>query len=372
MKHNLICNWLGLSAENWPPTHYQLLGLEPGEKNVALIEQRVQQRLDTVRRYQLAHPDQATEALNRLAQAYVCLTEPAAKQRYDASILDDSNVAVLDSLPANHPCVSTDTPVPGTYHLPGRMRNRSTPAVACPPPLPDPASVSDQMLEVPGITPEEPEDILDDAAIEATLPPLVPTEELPDHPPVCPLEEAARSRTARVGLCTRRGILRRIQLLRQLLRTWNNIGRLLPHNPSFGAPSRKLNPRSRGQALLRNLNRMQELLNDFPQIFGEAGQSGFLVLGLLEQEQAAYTLHTLDDAQLAKLAEDWRAGYDLLRAHGRLLTELTSQHRNLGFFQRWLLNLRSTIVHQPVVAAILLILIGGNLILWLWNLSRWW
>src|SRR5215207_2282322 len=86
MSHHLICTWLGLPADAWPPDHYRLLGLEPGETDTALIEQRVHQRLDSVRRYQMMHPEQATEAMNRLAQAFVCLTEPAAKRAYDQSL----------------------------------------------------------------------------------------------------------------------------------------------------------------------------------------------------------------------------------------------------------------------------------------------
>ena len=87
MSHELICTWLGLAPGEWPPDHYRLLGLKPGESDPQLIEQHVHQRLDALRCYQVRHPEQATEALNRLAQAFVCLTEPAAKERYDADLL---------------------------------------------------------------------------------------------------------------------------------------------------------------------------------------------------------------------------------------------------------------------------------------------
>src|SRR4051812_6730532 len=87
MTHELICTWLGLPAGVWPPDHYCLLGLTPGEDDVALIEQRVQQCLAAVRGYQMMHPEQATEAMNRLAQAFVCLTEAEAKRQYDANLL---------------------------------------------------------------------------------------------------------------------------------------------------------------------------------------------------------------------------------------------------------------------------------------------
>src|SRR5918911_87498 len=87
MNHELICAWLGIPPDQWPPDHYRLLGLPPGEPDPNLIEQRVHERLDAVRRYQMMHPEQATEAMNRLAQAFVCLTEPASKRLYDDALL---------------------------------------------------------------------------------------------------------------------------------------------------------------------------------------------------------------------------------------------------------------------------------------------
>lgn len=86
MNHELICSCLRLSSTSWPPDHYTLLGLEPGEVDTRRIEQRVQERMEKLRRYQLTHPEQATEGMNRLAQALVCLTDPIAKEAYDAAL----------------------------------------------------------------------------------------------------------------------------------------------------------------------------------------------------------------------------------------------------------------------------------------------
>ena len=54
---------------------------------VRIYDPGVHQRLDSVRRYQMTHPEAATEAMNRLAQAFVCLTEAASKRAYDAELL---------------------------------------------------------------------------------------------------------------------------------------------------------------------------------------------------------------------------------------------------------------------------------------------
>ena len=64
MDRELLCSWFGLPAEAWPPDYYRLLGLPPGEA-AALIEQRVHQSRRG-RRYQVMHPEPATEAMNRL------------------------------------------------------------------------------------------------------------------------------------------------------------------------------------------------------------------------------------------------------------------------------------------------------------------
>src|SRR5262249_39748553 len=83
----LIGTWLGLSAEAaWPPDHYTLLGLPPGEPDRGRIEHQVQGRRAGVRSYQLSNPVAATEAMNLLAQAFCCLTDPSAKRSYDARL----------------------------------------------------------------------------------------------------------------------------------------------------------------------------------------------------------------------------------------------------------------------------------------------
>jgi hypothetical protein len=84
--NSLICERLGLAIENWPPDHYALLGLERGQGDPGTIEDRVHERMRRVRPLQIAYPEEATEAMNRLAQALSCLTDPASRSRYDESL----------------------------------------------------------------------------------------------------------------------------------------------------------------------------------------------------------------------------------------------------------------------------------------------
>src|SRR5260221_1174868 len=61
------------------------------------IETHVHERLETVRRYQLPHPEEVTEAMNRLAQAFVCLTDPRTKESYDQTVMGLEPVAVQEA-----------------------------------------------------------------------------------------------------------------------------------------------------------------------------------------------------------------------------------------------------------------------------------
>src|SRR5438128_7374589 len=98
MSHQLICSCLQLSPDHWPPDHYTLLGLDPREVESARIEHCVQERMEKLRRYQLTHAEQVTEGMNRLAQALVCLTDPVAREVYDARLF--SRQSKRPSVPA--------------------------------------------------------------------------------------------------------------------------------------------------------------------------------------------------------------------------------------------------------------------------------
>src|SRR5262245_34814251 len=103
MDHELIRSWLQLPPGNWPPDHYTLLGLEPGIGDVARIEHEVHERMQRLRCYQLTHPELATEAMNCLARALVCLTDPDARKAYDREHFSEDRGTV--SVAANTPQV---------------------------------------------------------------------------------------------------------------------------------------------------------------------------------------------------------------------------------------------------------------------------
>src|ERR1700722_14589574 len=111
MDHNLLCSWLGLPAGCWPPNHFALLGPDPGVSDVDAIEASVHERMGILRRYQLTNPELATEAMNRLAQAMICLTDERSRSAY---ILELTAQAPSPSL--EQPQFSA--PVPEMAHAP--------------------------------------------------------------------------------------------------------------------------------------------------------------------------------------------------------------------------------------------------------------
>src|SRR5438874_85993 len=112
MSREVICRTLGIAPELWPPDHYTLIGLPPDRADSASVETRVQELSARLRHYQLVYPDEVTDALNRLAQALVCLTDPAARAKYDADRrTQESGSPPYELVPPTH-----FVPRPATRH----------------------------------------------------------------------------------------------------------------------------------------------------------------------------------------------------------------------------------------------------------------
>jgi hypothetical protein len=291
----------------------------------------------------MMHPEPATEAMNRLAQAFVCLTEPAAKRLYDTTVLG----LTLPEPPAAAPDVETvaETPAPANGQGLGL---RPTPTAAAQgtvpvPPRSSPAAdtqiifVADSDTAVPppvrrpGMTP---------AALTESLPAVeMPPSEDPDATPppvrrgtssqslprIDPAEELARSTAARRGLGTRRAFYLRIRHTWRLLHLWDRLGKYV------ASPKRRLPRPAEAGPLLALLEELQAELEDFPLILGEAGQPGYLVVNLAGQDEDRPAFHTLDLDQRRSLGRDWQRGRDLLAAHRDFLFQEVRQLPRRGF-----------------------------------------
>src|SRR5262249_51274539 len=258
MNHDKICAWLGLPTGQWPPDHYALLGLTPGEGDVIRIDHQVQERLAKLRCYQLSHPDQATEAMNRLAQAFLCLTDPAAKKAYDQATGINGAEAAAPVMPT--PPALDDTAVGAKTHVDWQ---------GSPPPVRTPDNVSPAPI-APAVEPPR-------------LPPI--TQSVASTPVSLPAdavyEAAYASVDARRGLGTIQAVVERVYQTRQLLWAWEQAGKFL------NKPKRRLTGASSHLELRKRLEDIGDLLVDFPRILGQPGQPGYRVLAMARLEMTA-------------------------------------------------------------------------------------
>ncbi|HVS37091.1 MAG TPA: hypothetical protein VMS17_16135 [Gemmataceae bacterium] len=330
MNHELICEWLGLPAGTWPPDHYRLLGLEPGESDLERIEQRIHERLDAVRHYQMKHPEQATEAMNRLAQAYVCLTEPASKRAYDAVLFGTAApVAVAEAPPAKperpDPLAWLFGPAGG---LPRMLSATPPPLPRLPAPLPAPS----QTIQPAESSPQE------------SVDPVVAA--------------AQQSKNARRGLGTKRALYTRVVATRKLLRVWEQLGTYVE------SAKRRLSLTTDGPELSRLLQEIRSLLRQFPRVIGAAGQPGYWVVTLSRQDDAARSFQALDSGQRDALSRDWEAGRKLIAAHRDYVRQEIRAMRKRTLKQRLLRAFYAAVTDQPTTFFLLLLLAALNVILW--------
>ena len=334
MSHELICEWLGLSAGSWPPDHYRLLGLEPGESDAELIERRVHERLDAVRRCQMAHPEQATEAMNRLAQAYVCLTEPASKNAYDAQLLGkEAPVAVAEP------------PQPAS-RIPDPLAWLFGPAV---PLSPSPTETPRPLPRLPPLPPP---------AEPQTLQPAETDPAGADEATDSLVAAAQRSAKARRGLGTKRALYARVVATRKLLGVWDQLG-------TYMEPAkRRLSRSADGPELSRLLGQMRTHLRQFPRLMGAAGQPGYLAVMLAKQDDPARSLQALDAGQRDALSRDWSAGRKLLAAHRDFLRQEIHVLRKLTPRERLLRAAYAVVTDQPATFFLFLLLAALNVAIW--------
>jgi hypothetical protein len=355
MKQEVICSWLGLVPADWPPNHYKLLGLEPGEENVACIEHHVQERMARLRCYQICNPEQATEAMNRLAQAFVCLTDPQAKRRYDASL------GIKRPRPESVPLSARETVV-GAAPVTQVVWKASDP----PPPV----------RAAPESTAGEAENIANQASpvtIEAITP--RPVDESSGVTPA-PVSSKSSSGCAsgplatykgftpallqmlisRRGLGTKRRLYQRIRKTRLLLAAWERAGKYLRR------AKRPLKDAAEERELGRALAAIGKHLRGFPAFLGRPAQPGYRIAGRARLAPAVDWLHDLKVEERELLAQDWAAGRTLLASHRQFLRQEARAVRDLS---PWRLALRAVAYDFPVEMTLLVIvtLVIGTVLL---------
>jgi hypothetical protein len=318
-----------------------------GEEDIVLVEQRVQERLDVLRRYQISHPEQATEGMNLLAQAFVCLTDPIAKRDYDQKL--QVGKPSLAPPPVRRPPVAGPSPPP-VPNAPGPRDPLVwlyTPGMNGPGELPPPPPV-----RVAPITIEVAEEVETAEPTPPSPPPPAPTEV-----PIDPILEAAQqSVQARRGLATRRALYRRVGLTRHLQRLWHRLGKYLND-------TEKRLSRPEASELYKLVEQIEEACFDFP-LLGEAGQPGHLILSLTQLDRSKALL-TLSQGQRESLQRDWEAGLRFLEAHRDYLRVEIAASRGRSRWVECVRAIRSWLNEKPLAGVlVLLALLALSIAVW--------
>jgi hypothetical protein len=367
MDLELIQSWLQLPPGNWPPDHYALLGLKPGEADLGRVEQQVHERMERLRSYQLTHPELATQAMNCLAQALVCLTDPAAKKNYDRELFSkqrvDRNVPAVvpvttnGSVPASalaaSPAVSSNGPVPPATAEGPADDQRFFDWQTEPPPQ-----------RQPQISPLPPslEFMNTDTAENFALPGLGAGDTFPDVPPVPALDSGAKAtqedllrKFSRLGLRSKGALYYQIARTRQLLWAWEQVGKYLSR------PSRLVGRPAEATDLIHHMGVIRDLLPTTPLLLGEAGHPGYLVLALARQQMIVPTLQTLLPSQRQALARDWQSCHDFLRTVRQFLRQELRVVRARRGWRHALRVIGASLRDHPGVLLFLLALVAANL-----------
>jgi hypothetical protein len=346
MSQELICAWLGLPTDVWPPDHYSLLGLKPGEDNSELIEESVHQRLDMVRRYQMTNPEPATEAMNRIAQAFVCLTEPVSKRVYDTALLGtvatNEQAAALTQTATDgpEPLVLVYNPTAEETAPPVRVQYDPTSEATAPPVRLQYDSMNQEAMPPVRRTPTPP---------PQTIPVATAILEAPMAVAVASVAEAAPPTPAQHALTAKRQLYQRIARMRRLLELWEEAGKFL------AAPNKRLSRSAEFNELQRMLLEIREGLELFAPLLGTAGQPGHLVLSLVQLTAPPPA------SQREELSRDWEAGKQVLGAHRDVLRQQARAFHRHTLFQRLGRSVRTTFAEKPGRVLILIALVAVNI-----------
>jgi hypothetical protein len=314
MNRELLCRWLAVDAKAWPPDPYTLLGLPQGACDLAQIEQCVHDRMAKLRGYQISHPEEATEGMNRLAQAFVSLSETAARQAAAKPANGAVRARVQDETAVGHKTIVDWTKMPPPVRRPGDSGSMPVaPAAPAEPaagaPVPDQPIADAPVADVP----------LADAATAAA--PAEPTAEVPKAtphrpPPADPrhndVEQLTQSQVAKAGIGTLEALIDRIYQTRQLLVAWERAGVYLKGKSPGPAKNEE-------RELSRRFREVQNALDGFPSIVGYPGKPGYRVVAMARLSMTASVLRDADEVNRELLQRDWESARHVLLGYRTFL-----------------------------------------------------
>jgi hypothetical protein len=294
--------------------------LPSGEADPAAVEVRVMERMDRLRTHQLVHPDLVTEGMNRLAQALVCLTDPAARAVHDAE---------HGITPVPPPAFEV---VPPFEVVEPKAEVEFRPGMR-------PPDVTKE-VELPGIPAVAPYDVVAEAAPSPEPLPPPPPEELPAVP---------------ADPADRRWVYRRLAAVRRGLRAWAKLG------PVLSDPRDPLDRPGRALLLVEAAAAVRAVLPGLKGVVGRPGEPGGLVAAVVGSRFVLDTIRHLLLDQRQAVALDWRRGelelhreYRRLRDLARATRPRRPTRRDPRLILRWLRDTPEVVL--LVLAAVTLLI----------------
>ena len=323
MNRDMICGWLGLADKRWPPDPYALLGLSAEQCDAPLIEKRVHERMCRLRGYQLLHPEEATEGMTRVAQAYITLIERHS-----------SGQAPKPAVPPPPAAAAPEPAIP----LPALKRGSDDTAIAQKTKL-------DWHAAPPPVRggPKTPRAAIPVGIPEPVAPP-VPTEQAQAEKEEEIIRNLAEeSSEARAGLLTLRTVLERADLTRQLLIAWRRVGRYL------GNPRRRITRDLERSDFTRKLEAVIEAAERHPEFVAHPGRPGYRAIALAHLQITPDVFNAMGEEPRELLARDWALAHKILLAHRRYLLRQFKALRRQGLLGRAKYTLRSIYNEHPML-----------------------
>ena len=335
MNQDILCNWLDLPKVTWPPDPWTLLGLPSGEQNLSAIEDRVQDRMTKLRHYQLSYPEEATEGMNRLAEAFITLTQACSKKA----------PVVTASLPAPQPVVVSKDETSVIERTKLDWHN-------------EPPPVRQEVASLPELIVEEA--VIDDVPI--SLPFVAPAKmqrRQIDPALACQLAQESDEATSNVG--TIEAVIERVEVTRRLLQAWEKVGKTIKAKTKRSSPKES-------DSFAKRLHTIAEIMQTYPAFLGHPGKPGYRVVVQARLKMPLSIVRAMSPDQREELLFDWQDGYQVLLMHRKYLRKLfkSMRHRTtVGLFfhaVRAFLNDHQRLTLIGMVTATLLALIVGAVI----------
>jgi hypothetical protein len=348
MNQEMLCTWLGLPKTGWPPDACTLLGLPAGSHDLPTIEQRVQERMAKLRCYQISYPEEATEGMNRLAEAFLTLTELNGKAPApDVPAKLPPPPPVRDAREETFISNKVDTKVD--------WRNE-------PPPVRGSTAVAAESPDAPD-TPEVVEE--HEASGQPILiarpfvAPTMPHRREIDWHLVRAL--ATDSDEATTNLGTLEAVIARVESTRLLLHLWDKVGKHLHARPKKTSPKES-------ELFAGRMAEIAKGMQEYPAILGQPGKPGYRVIVQARLKLPLATVRALGEDQRADLLFDWQAGRQVLLAHRRYLRQMFKSMRHRTAVGLVLHAVRAVLNDYPWLTllgvALLAVVIGVVIVKW--------